>query len=139
MAASAARASGPTGPRACLGFDDTRLSLERGERTGNRPGHTSICDAIVTQIPGEITFPINRANLAGGLVVSDDEVVAAVRLLFEIAKLVVEPGGAVGFAALLAGRLDLRGRTAVVVLSGGNMDLEFFRQGIAAQQLPSAA
>lgn len=113
------------------GFDDTRISLERGERTGNRVGAHSICDAIVTQIPGEITFPINRRNLAGGFAVSDGDVVEAVRQLFEIAKLVVEPGGAVGFAALLAGRVDLRGRTAVVVLSGGNVDLEFFKQRIA--------
>lgn len=114
------------------GFDDTRVSLERGERTGNQPGRSSICDAIVTQIPGEITFPINRANLSGGLVVSDGEVAMAVRLLFEIAKLVVEPGGAVGLAALLAGRPEFQGKTTVVVLSGGNMDLAFFRQNIAA-------
>jgi threonine dehydratase len=114
------------------GFDDTRVSLERGERTGNQPGRSTICDAIVTQIPGEITFPINKANLSGGFAVSDAEVAAAVRLLFEVAKLVVEPGGAVGLAALLAGRLDCRGRTAVVVLSGGNMDLAFFRDVIAA-------
>lgn len=113
------------------GFDDTRISLERGERTGNRGGSHSICDAIVTQIPGEITFPINSRNLAGGLAVSDQDVEEALRQLFEIAKLVVEPGGAVGFAALLAGCVDLQGRTAVVVLSGGNVDLEFFGQRIA--------
>lgn len=113
------------------GFDDTRISLERGERTGNQAGAHSICDAIVTQIPGEITFPTNHRNLTGGFAVSDTDVVAAVRQLFEIAKLVVEPGGAVGFAALLAGRIDLRGRTAVVVLSGGNVDLEFFKPRIA--------
>ncbi|GLR84635.1 threonine ammonia-lyase [Bradyrhizobium iriomotense] len=113
------------------GFDDTRVSLERGERTGNRVGANSICDAIVTQIPGEITFPINRRNLAGGFAVSDDDVAESVRLLFKTAKLVVEPGGAVGLAALLAGRIDLRGRTAVVVLSGGNVDLEFFKERIA--------
>ncbi|MCP3395053.1 threonine/serine dehydratase [Bradyrhizobium sp. CCGB12] len=113
------------------GFDDTRISLERGERTSNRAGSRSICDAIVTEIPGEITFPINRRNLAGGFAVSDADVVEAVRQLFQIAKLVVEPGGAVGFAALLAGRIDLQGRTAVVVLSGGNVDLEFFKLEIA--------
>ncbi|GLR91835.1 threonine ammonia-lyase [Bradyrhizobium iriomotense] len=113
------------------GFDDTRASLERGERTGNSAGSNTICDAIVTQILGEITFPINLRNLAGGFAVSDQDVVESVRLLFNVAKLVVEPGGAVGLAALVAGRTDLRGRTAVVVLSGGNVDLEFFKQRIA--------
>jgi len=113
------------------GFDDTQVSLTRGERTGNRAGAHSICDSIITQIPGEITFPINRRTLDGGCAVSDADVVEAIRQLFEIAKLVVEPGGAVGFAALLAGRIDLRGQTAVVVLSGGNIDLEFFKQRIA--------
>ncbi|MGX1741192.1 threonine ammonia-lyase [Bosea sp. NPDC055353] len=114
------------------GFDDTRVSLERGERTGNRPGHATVCDAIVTQIPGEITFPINKANLSGGFAVCDADVAKAVRMLFEVAKLVVEPGGAVGLAALLANPATFRGKTTVVVLSGGNMDLDFFRDSIAS-------
>lgn len=114
------------------GFDDTRISLERGERTGNRPGHATMCDAIVTQIPGEITFPINKANLSGGFAVSDADVAKAVRTLFETAKLVVEPGGSVGLAALLADSAPFRGKTTVVVLSGGNMDLDFFRDSVAS-------
>ncbi|GGF50492.1 serine/threonine dehydratase [Azorhizobium oxalatiphilum] len=109
------------------GFDDTRISLERGTRTANKPDARSICDAIVTQMPGEITFPVNLANLAGGLSVTDADVIAAVDVLFEATKLVVEPGGSVGFAALNSGRLTLDGRTAVVVLSGGNMDVAAFR------------
>lgn len=110
------------------GFDDTRVSLERGERTANQPGASSICDAIVTDMPGELTFELVRRNLDGGLAVSDHEVLRAVETLFQEAKLVVEPGGAVGLAALLAGKLSLEGRTAVVILSGGNMDLDAFRQ-----------
>jgi len=113
------------------GFDDTRASLERGQRTANRPGHASICDSIVTPIPGEVTFPINLANLAGGLAVSDTAVIEAVYCLFERSKLVVEPGGAVGLAALLAGKIALGGKTAVVILSGGNMDLSSFQQKFA--------
>lgn len=111
------------------GFDDTRISLERGQRTANQPGASSICDAIVTDIPGELTFGVVKRNLDGGLAVNDHEVLQAVETLFEEAKLVVEPGGAVGLAALLAGKLPLEGRTAVVILSGGNMDLDAFRRG----------
>ncbi|MCX8995940.1 threonine/serine dehydratase [Rhizobiaceae bacterium BDR2-2] len=109
------------------GFDDTRRSLEERRRVANAPDASSICDAIVTAMPGEVTFPINLANLAGGFAVGDGDVARAVDALFEIAKLVVEPGGAVGLAALLGRRLELDGRTAVVVLSGGNVDIAAFR------------
>ncbi|PWL18908.1 pyridoxal-5'-phosphate-dependent protein [Falsochrobactrum shanghaiense] len=109
------------------GFDDTCRSLEKGERVANAPGATTICDAIVTPEPGEVTFPINLANLSGGFAVDDLEVARAVRMLFEVTKLVVEPGGAVAFAALLAKKIPLEGRTAVVILSGGNVDLEAFQ------------
>ncbi|MBW5434067.1 threonine/serine dehydratase [Bradyrhizobium canariense] len=109
-------------------FDDTCRSLKRGERVANEPGRTSICDAIVTQMPGELTFQINHANLSGGFAVSDQQVGSAVNELFEMTKLVVEPGGAVGFAALRSGALALNGRTAVVILSGGNVDLVQFRK-----------
>lgn len=109
------------------GFDDTRRSLEAGARVPNTGDAGTICDAIVTQIPGELTFPLNLANLTGGLAVSDAQVQDAMDLLFSQAKLVVEPGGAVGLAALLSGQIALDGRTAVVVLSGGNVDLASFR------------
>src|SRR5690606_37850736 len=110
------------------GFDDTRVSLERGERTANAGGHTSICDAIVTEIPGEKTFDVVKRYVHSGLTVTDQAVVSAVETLFQEARLVVEPGGAVGLAALQSGQLSLDGRTAVVVLSGGNMDLDAFRR-----------
>ena len=74
-------------------------------------------------MPGEITFAINQQLLAGCLVVSDDLVRQAVVSAFMQLKLVVEPGAAVGLAALFAGLYDARGKTVVVVLSGGNMDL----------------
>jgi threonine dehydratase len=108
------------------GFDDTKRSLESGERLSNNPEARSICDSIVTPTPGKITFDINRRLLAGGLVVDDDAVKQAINTAFTYLKLVVEPGAAVGLAAILSGSLRLDGRTAVVVLSGGNIDIDSF-------------
>jgi len=108
------------------GFDDTRRSLLAGERLANAPGASSICDAIVTPTPGELTFEINQKLLAGGFAVSDEAVIEAMAQAFTRLKLVVEPGGAVGLAALLCGAFPLNGKTAVVILSGGNMDIQSF-------------
>lgn len=110
------------------GFDDTARSLARHERVGNAPGARSICDALLGAIPGEITFPINDRLLAGGLVVTDAEVARAMDYAFRVLKLVVEPGGAVGLAALLARKMDVADRTVAVVLSGGNIDPESFAE-----------
>ena len=107
-------------------FDDTARSLASGERQRNTPKGTTICDAIVTPTPGELTFPINRRLLAGGLTVSDAEVKAAVAYAFRNLKLVVEPGGAVALAAVLAGKIDLKGKTVIAILSGGNIDAALF-------------
>ena len=113
------------------GFDDTARSLAAGERLANAPGARSICDALLAPEPGALTFALNRAQLAPGLVVSDDEARAAMRAAFRHLKLVVEPGGAAALAAALAGRVDCRGRTVVVVLSGGNVDADLFREALA--------
>ena len=107
-------------------FDDTRRSLESGKREHIDPAARSICDALQSPSPGEITFEINRPNLAGVLTVTDAEVAEAVRYAFATLKLVVEPGGAVALAAALAGKLDLAGRTTGIVLSGGNVDPELY-------------
>jgi threonine dehydratase len=104
-------------------FDDTRRSLASGERVSNETGYRSICDAILTPEPGELTFEINRKTLAGGIAVSDQATAAAMRDAARYLKLVVEPGGAVAFAALGSGEIDLAGRCVAVVLSGGNADL----------------
>ena len=82
-------------------------------------------------MPGEMTFEINRSLVGRGVSVSDQEVAAAVAFAFRELKLVVEPGGAVALAALLAGKLDITGKTAVVVLSGGNVDPELFARLVA--------
>lgn len=103
-------------------FNDHARSFAAGERVANPPGGRSICDALLSPQPGELTFPINRALVRGGVVADDREVGTAMRAAFRHLKLVVEPGGAVALAALLAGRLELRDRTVVVVASGGNVD-----------------
>jgi threonine dehydratase len=109
------------------GFDDYGRSIAAGKRVSNKPGAVSICDAIVTPTPGELTFSVNQPRLAGGFAVSEEEVRAAVRFAFETLKLVVEPGGAVALAALLAGKLDCRGKTVAATLSGGNADAGMMR------------
>jgi threonine dehydratase len=117
------------------GLDDTRRSLEAGVRQTNAAGATSICDALLLPTPGELTFAINRELLAGGLTVSDDEVLSAIAFAFRHLKLVVEPGGAVALAAVLSGKLALEGRTAAVVLSGGNVDPALFAAAITGRSL----
>jgi threo-3-hydroxy-L-aspartate ammonia-lyase len=102
--------------------NDTYLSLRKGERVTIPPPPT-IADGIRLTTPGALTFPILQANLTDVLLVSDDEVRAAVRFLALRARIVVEPTGAVPAAAVLAGRLPLaRGARVGVVLSGGNID-----------------
>ncbi len=109
------------------GFDDTRRSLAAGKRLSNDPKARSICDALLAGTPGALTFPINRRLLGEGLAVSEEEVRAAVRFAFRHLKLVVEPGGAVALAAVLAGRVDTRDKLTVLVLSGGNVDPQTFK------------
>jgi len=104
------------------GYDDTVRSLVSGQRETNAPGASTICDAIMTDRPGALTFPINVANQLRGLAVSDDEVLDAVAFALRELKLVVEAGGAVCLAALLAGKVDLNGQVVLAVLSGGNAD-----------------
>ena len=109
-------------------FDDTARSLVSGRREHVDPAARSICDALQAYSPGAKTFAINRQLLADGLVVSDADVKAAMRFAFLNLKLVVEPGGAVALAAVLAGKLDTQDKTTVVVLSGGNVDTALFAE-----------
>jgi threonine dehydratase len=105
--------------------DDTKRSLEAG-RPIAIPVPRTIADGQGATVPGELTFPINRALLAGVAVASDAEIVEAMRFLFERMKVVVEPSGAIALAALLAGRLELAGARVGVVVSGGNIDTRRF-------------
>ncbi len=92
------------------GWDDTGRSLAEGHRVANAPGGSMLCDALLAPMPGELTFAVNQAHLAGAVAVSDAEVLAAMAFAFTHLKLVVEPGGAVALAALLSGRYARRAR-----------------------------
>jgi threonine dehydratase len=113
------------------GFDDHARSFRSGKRESNENMSGSICDALMSPMPGRLTFEINRALVGEGLAVSDEEVARAVAFAFRELKLVVEPGGAVSLAALLAGKLDVRGKVVAAVLSGGNVDPELFYRLVA--------
>ncbi|MEA2982132.1 MAG: threonine dehydratase [Alphaproteobacteria bacterium] len=114
------------------GFDDTLRSFRSGRRETNPRMSGTICDALMTSTPGVITWEINRKLVGEGVSASDTEVGRAVAFAFRELKLVVEPGGAIGLAALLAGKLDIKGKVVVAVLSGGNVDAELFHRLIAA-------
>ena len=110
------------------GFDDLARSLRRGVRERNVALSGSICDALLAATPGEITFEMAKLHLAGGLSVTDEEAKVAVRFAFRELKLVVEPGGAVSLAAILAKKLPFEGKTVAAVLSGGNIDPSLFAE-----------
>lgn len=113
------------------GFDDTTRSLASGRMESNARRGGSICDALLSTSPGVLTLAVCREQAVLGAVVSEQNVRAAMRYAFQELKLVVEPGGAVGLAALLSGIVPLGGRTAVVVLSGGNVEPAMFAEIIA--------
>ena len=115
-------------------FNDHQRSLDSGQREHIKPGGTSICDALLAPTPGELTFAINQRLLSGGLSVTDDEVRSAMALAFAALRLVVEPGGAVALAAVLAGRLPEEYQRVGVVLSGGNVDADLFAAVLTASE-----
>ncbi|HEX6459669.1 MAG TPA: pyridoxal-phosphate dependent enzyme [Thermoleophilaceae bacterium] len=111
--------------------DDTRRSLEAGERV-EIPVPATIADSLQLTQPGEITFGINSRLLEGVATVSDGELIDAMRFLFERMKLVAEPGGAAGVAALLAGKVGAEGTVGVIV-SGGNVGAARFAELLATR------
>jgi threonine dehydratase len=113
-------------------FDDTKRSLACGERVSNATGHNSICDALLSPEPGALTFAVNRTTLTGAVAVSDEATKAAMRDAAAYLKLVVEPGGAVAFASLNSGEIDVAGKCIAVVLSGGNADLAKYAEIIGS-------
>jgi threonine dehydratase len=115
------------------GFDDHARSFRSGRREKNAKLAGSICDALLAPEPGEITFEITRRLVGEGLVVSEQEVRAAIALAFRELKLVLEPAGAAALAALIAGKVEVEDKVAVLVLSGGNVDPELFASAIGGR------
>lgn len=107
------------------GFDDQAKSLAAGKRMPH-DGDKTICDALMTPMPGKITFEINRRLMSDVVVVSDDDVCRAIAYGARHLKCVIEPGGAVGLAGVLSGRFKARGKSIGIILSGGNIDLDLF-------------
>jgi threonine dehydratase len=115
------------------GFDKMARSLATGEPQANERLTGSIMDALMARLPGKLTFAALRELGAKGLSASDDEALVAMAAAFRTLKLVVEPGGAAALAAVLAKKVDLSGRTAVVVCSGGNVDPAMFQRALAVR------
>ncbi len=130
LAASGASPNTVVHPVEPVGWDDTTRSLAAGERLENAPGGSGLCDALLARMPGELTFSINREILGAGVAVTDADVLAAMAFAFQRLKLVVEPGGAVGLAAVLSGKFDARNKVVGVVLSGGNVDPATFARAV---------
>ena len=111
-------------------YDDTRRSLISGNRETADINQPSICDAIVTPQPGEITFPINKNLLSGGAVISDRDALKAIATAFKHLKIIIEPGGAAALAAVLTEQYPRDTQTIVAVASGGNIDEQMFRRAL---------
>ena len=103
--------------------DDTRQSFERGERVSIPPPPT-IADGLRVQSPGSLTFPILQKTAEDVLTVSDEQIIETIKFLLFRMKLLVEPSGAAGAAAVLYGKLPIDTKRVGVVLSGGNIDAE---------------
>ena len=112
------------------GFDDVARSLASGRIERNATLTGSICDAIITPQPGNLTFPILRRLCGPGLVVTDAEALHAMALAFLRLKIVLEPGGAVALAAALFRRDQIAGDAVIAVASGGNVDAAQFRAAL---------
>ena len=106
--------------------NDTYLSFAKGERVAIAPPDT-IADGLRSPAPGKLTFPIIQRHVEQMLLVTEDEIRATVRFLLERMKIFVEPSGAVAAAAVLFGKLPAGIRSAGIVISGGNADLEFLQ------------
>ena len=112
-------------------FDDYKRSIESGKLERNATTAGSLCDAIIAPSPGTIGFEINKQLLHSGLVVTDEEALAAIKFAYEELKMVVEPGGAVALAGVLKHGKEWAGETVALVLSGGNVDPEVFIRAIS--------
>ncbi|MEM7498268.1 MAG: pyridoxal-phosphate dependent enzyme [Pseudomonadota bacterium] len=113
------------------GFDDWARSLAAGAPESNETEKGSICDAILTPMPGRLTWPILSAMAGPGLAVTDDEAMRAMAAAFLRLKIVLEPGGAVALAAALSRPDDIAGDAVICTASGGNVDPALFIEALS--------
>lgn len=111
-------------------YNDHQRSLRARKRTRLKSTPPSICDAILTPMPGELTWPINSKSLRDVYTVSDEACLHAIKVAYEELNVVLEPGGAAAMAAVLAGHLPESVKTVAVILSGGNVDPDVFAMAI---------
>lgn len=111
-------------------YNDHQMSLRAGTRTKTTSTAATLCDAIMTPQPGELTWPINSKSLTDVYTVSDAECLHAMKVAHEELGVVLEPGGAAAIAAVLAGNLPEKAKTVAVVLSGGNVDPAVFERAL---------
>ena len=108
------------------GFDDVKRSLASGRIERNAQTSGSICDAILTPAPSELTFGILKQHCGAGIAVSDAEALAAMKAAFDRLRVVIEPGGAAALAAAMFHRSEIAADTVIVTASGGNVDPSVF-------------
>ena len=113
-------------------YDDASRSLRASERLRNTTNAPSLCDAIVTPMVGKLTYPIMQQHVAAGFAVTEEATLKAMALCMQELKIVVEPGGCVGLAALLSGSVPTQNKVTVVVLSGGNADPQILARALSA-------
>ena len=109
-------------------FDDTKNSLVQNKIIANSIRHTSICDSLLAEKPGQLTFEVNQKNLTAGLSVSDNEALMAMHTAFKYFKIILEPGGAVALAAAITGKIKVKNKNVLVIASGGNVDKDIFEK-----------
>ncbi len=115
------------------GHDDIARTLATGAIQQNPPGIRSICDGLLTDRMGDITFEIARKRFERVVIVSNDAVRRAMKFAFFNLKVVLEPSGAAALAAALEGGVDVTGQTVAIIASGGNVDAETFVTALAVQ------
>lgn len=118
-------------PAEPAGYDDTARSLASGRRERADANEASICDAIVTPMPGELTFPILKRLAGPGFAVADEEARCAMATAWKHLKVVAEPGGAVALAAAIFRRDDIEGDAVICTISGGNADPGLYAAALA--------
>jgi threonine dehydratase len=107
-------------------FNDTQLSLSKGKRVSIDINQNTLCDALMAKTPGKLTFPINQEFITEVATVNEQEIKEAMRFAYNEFNLVVEPGGIVGLASAMKHRFSIENANILILLSGGNVDLDRF-------------